>query len=185
MLYTGRNAIRTCYRRVASSSGKCLCLVKVQAMSPRRPVNLPLPHGPLVDLPRDSLKLKQIELLLLFLSCELRCYKNGQLDWTVWRSTCAILQAGRPRCGFLRSELERGLCRPQNWRGPLWDKEEGALPHPSCQRLGPSMWFLPPQLSKCSLTTSTKGRSFQHWLAQHPVQLCPCQMPKCFLTVIP
>jgi len=29
----------TCYRRVASSSGKCLW-VKVQAMSPRRPVKL-------------------------------------------------------------------------------------------------------------------------------------------------
>jgi len=108
-------------------------------------------------------------------------------SWTGQYGGARCHKARRPRCGFLRLGTVREGCAVRRTGVSPGDKEKGAIAlSPIMPKAGPlSMWFLPPQLFKCStdyINYAGGGVRFQHY--SNIPQPCPARCPNAFLTVI-
>lgn len=129
-------------------------------------VTLPLPHGPLVGFAQGLAQVKTDWVLLL--ACDLPRLRVEVLqEWAAGLDS--MEEHGSHSAEFLCTVRRTGVV-------PSGDKEEGAIALLTHHAKGwdPLCGFYRRScLSALTNYINQGGRSFQHWLAQHPVQLLP------------
>lgn len=144
-------------------------------------VTLPLPHGPLVGFAQGLTQVKTDWVLLL--ACDLPRLRVEVLqEWAAGLDSMeehvrhSAKRKGRDVVSSARNFVREGCAVRRTGVVPSGDKEEGAIALLTHHAKGwdPLCGFYRRScLSALTDYINQGGRSFQHWLAQHPVQLLP------------